>query len=162
MPLVFQSHDWDHGTFFGSVMRSIATSASDAVGLVNDPMAMKPFIGYNVKDYWQHWLDMGAKGGAKMPKIFHVNWFQKDSNGKFLWPGFGENSRVIKWVTERCAGTADAIDTPIGFVPTPASLDVAGLNITPEGVQALLKVEGPKWQLELDVCSFFCVLCTLV
>jgi len=155
MPLVFQSHDWAHGTFFGSIMRSIATSASDQVGLVNDPMAMKPFIGYNVKDYWAHWLEMGQHGGAKMPKIFHVNWFQKDDNGRFMWPGFGENSRVIKWVTERCAGTGAAIDTPIGFVPTTDALDISDLDLTPEQMARLLKVDKSKWLSELDAASKF-------
>jgi phosphoenolpyruvate carboxykinase (GTP) len=118
VPLVFQSFNWQHGTFIGAAMRSQATSASDQVGLVHDPMAMKPFIGYNVKDYFAHWLSL-EQSCSKLPKVFHVNWFRVDDTGRFIWPGFGENIRVLEWVFGRCAGTASATETPIGFVPTP-------------------------------------------
>ena len=112
-------------------------------------MAMLPFCGYNMADYWGHWLEIGKKGGGKLPKIFHVNWFRKSPEGEFLWPGFGENSRVLKWVFERCEGTAKAIDTPIGNVPAPDALDVSGLDVSEEDLAQLLSVDVDGWLDEI-------------
>ena len=114
VPLVTEANDWEHGVFLGSIMASETTAAQQgAVGNLRfDPMAMLPFCGYHMGDYFKHWLEMGEQGGDKMPRIFYVNWFRKDDQGKFVWPGFGENSRVLKWVFERCDGTADADETP--------------------------------------------------
>lgn len=163
MPLVFQSFNWQHGTFLGASMRSQATAAADQKGLVFDPMAMKPFIGYNVKDYWQHWLDM-ERPGVQLPKIFHVNWFQKNTAGKFIWPGFGENSRVLKWILERVDGTATAQQTPIGLVPTPNAVDLTNLDkFDAQQLASLLEVCPKAWAEEYKVCrvrwqcSLFCL-----
>ena len=122
VPLVFESFDWQHGVFLGSIMASETTAAAaGAVGnLRRDPFAMLPFCGYNMADYFAHWLEIGAAGDpAKLPKIFYVNWFRKDADGKLLWPGYGENSRVLEWVFERVSGGGDAVETPIGHVPAP-------------------------------------------
>src|SRR6266404_5903573 len=131
MPLVFEAFNWIHGVYVGATMGSEMTAA--AVGTVGqvrrDPMAMLPFCGYNMGDYFGHWLKIGATPGAKLPKIFFVNWFRKDEKGGFLWPGYGENSRVLKWVFERCNGTATAVDTPIGRLPRAEDLDIEGLDI---------------------------------
>ncbi len=138
VPLVYESRDWTHGTFIGATLSSETTAAATGqVGVVRrDPMAMLPFIGYHAGDYMQHWLDIGAKADAsKLPRIFGVNWFRRDEeDGSYLWPGFGENSRVLKWVVDRLEGEADAVSTPIGLVPTPDSLDVDGLDMTAEKV----------------------------
>jgi len=146
-PLVLESLGWEHGTFLGATMASEKTAA--AAGKVGelrfDPMAMLPFCGYHMGDYFQHWLDMGDAGGDAMPKIFYVNWFRKGSDGHWLWPGFGENSRVLKWVCQRCHGEADAVETPIGLLPTPASLDLDGLDIPEEDLADLLTVSAEKW-----------------
>ncbi|MFI4859968.1 MAG: phosphoenolpyruvate carboxykinase (GTP) [Phycisphaerales bacterium JB063] len=146
-PLALQSFGWDHGTFLGSTMASQKTAA--AAGKVGelrfDPMAMLPFCGYHMADYWQHWLDMGDRGGDKMPKVFYVNWFRQGSDGHWLWPGFGENSRVLKWVCERCDGQADAVETPIGMLPTPASLDLDGLDMPEKDLAELLEVDAGMW-----------------
>jgi len=146
-PLALESFNWTHGTFLGSTMASQKTAA--AAGKVGelrfDPMAMLPFCGYHMADYWQHWLDMGAKGGDKMPRIFYVNWFRRAADGHFLWPGFGENSRVLKWVCERCDGKADAVETPLGYLPTKASLDLTGLDIADADVEQLLDVNIDEW-----------------
>jgi phosphoenolpyruvate carboxykinase (GTP) len=152
VPLVHQGFDWDHGTFMGSIMASEKTAAAaGAVGqLRRDPMAMLPFCGYNMADYWAHWLKIGAKGDAdKLPKIFYVNWFRKDSNGRFLWPGYGENSRVLKWIVERVTGKAGAAETPIGYVPTADALDTDGLNIPDANLKQLLKVDPAEWLNEI-------------
>jgi len=152
VPLVYQGLDWDHGTFMGSIMASEKTAAAaGAVGqLRRDPMAMLPFCGYNMGDYFNHWLKIGAKADPdKLPKIFYVNWFRKDSNGRFLWPGYGENSRVLKWIVERVAGQADAAKTPIGYVPTTEALDTAGLDIPKDNLAQLLKVEPAEWLNEI-------------
>jgi phosphoenolpyruvate carboxykinase (GTP) len=116
-----------------------------------DPMAMLPFCGYHMGDYFAHWLKMGEKGGAKMPKIFYVNWFRKNGDGKFMWPGYSENARVLKWIFERCDGTAKAVDTPIGKLPAEGSLDVGGLKVAPEDVKELTKVDKEGWKAELPL-----------
>jgi phosphoenolpyruvate carboxykinase (GTP) len=150
-PLVYESFDWDHGTYIGATMASETTAAAtSAAGVLRrDPMAMIPFCGYNMADYFQHWMNVGKKG-KKLPKIFHVNWFRKDDAGKFLWPGFGENIRVLKWVLERCKGSADATKTPIGYVPTPESINLKGLNLEPKVVEELLAVKPSEWKQELE------------
>ncbi len=146
-PLVLEAFDWVHGTFLGSTMASEKTAA--AAGKVGelrfDPMAMLPFCGYHMGDYFQHWLDMGERGGKKMPKIFYVNWFRKDNKGHFLWPGYGENSRVLKWICQRCEGTAAAINTPIGYLPTPDALDLTGLDLSIADLAQLLRVDRDNW-----------------
>jgi phosphoenolpyruvate carboxykinase (GTP) len=127
-------------------------AATGQVGIVRrDPMAMLPFCGYNMGDYFGHYLDIGKKAGAKLPKIFYVNWFRQDENGKFLWPGYGENSRVLKWVFERCAGTRNAVETPIGRMPTPTDLDVRGLDIPAANLAKLLAVDLDGWLLEVPL-----------
>ncbi|OFL67978.1 MULTISPECIES: phosphoenolpyruvate carboxykinase (GTP) [unclassified Brevibacterium] len=151
MPLVTETHDWQHGVFMGSVLSSEQTAAAEGkVGVVRrDPMAMRPFIGYNVGDYFQHWLNIGKTEGAKLPKIFYVNWFRRDDDNSFLWPGFSENSRVLKWVFERVVGTADAVDTPLGKAPAEGALDVDGLDVTPEQLQKALAIKPEEWAEEL-------------
>lgn len=151
MPLVTETHDWQHGVFMGSVLSSEQTAAAEGkVGVVRrDPMAMRPFIGYNVGDYFQHWLNIGKTEGAKLPKIFYVNWFRRDDDNSFLWPGFSENSRVLKWVFERVAGTAEAVDTSLGKAPAEGALDVDGLDVTPEQLQKALAIKPEEWAEEL-------------
>jgi phosphoenolpyruvate carboxykinase (GTP) len=152
VPLITEAFDWEHGVFLGSIMASETTAAqAGAVGNVRrDPFAMLPFCGYNMADYLGHWLDLGAKADAsKLPKIFHVNWFRKNANGRFLWPGFGENSRVLAWVCRRVAGTAEAAETPIGLVPGPKALDTAGLDVDDEDLATLLTVDADEWRAEL-------------
>ncbi|OFT96071.1 phosphoenolpyruvate carboxykinase (GTP) [Brevibacterium sp. HMSC22B09] len=151
MPLVTETHDWQHGVFMGSVLSSEQTAAAEGkVGVVRrDPMAMRPFIGYNVGDYFQHWLNIGKTEGAKLPKIFYVNWFRRDDDNSFLWPGFSENSRVLKWVFERVAGTAEAVDTPLGKAPAEGALDVDGLDVTPEQLQKALAIKPEEWAEEV-------------
>ncbi|MDD6034127.1 MAG: phosphoenolpyruvate carboxykinase (GTP), partial [Oscillospiraceae bacterium] len=147
-PLVYQSFDWKHGTFVGSIMASETTAAAaGAVGVVRrDPMAMLPFCGYNMGDYWQHWLDMGEKLGDKAPKIFHVNWFRTDEDGHFIWPGFGDNMRVRMWIRARCDGKADAVETPIGYEPKPEDINIEGLkDITVDTIKDLLSVDKESW-----------------
>ena len=147
-PLVYQSFDWKHGTFVGSIMASETTAAAaGAVGVVRrDPMAMLPFCGYNMGDYWQHWLDMGEKLGDKAPKIFHVNWFRTDDQGHFIWPGFGDNMRVLMWILKRCKGEVDAVETPIGYLPKPEDIDITGLDgITLDTIKGLLTVDKDLW-----------------
>lgn len=157
VPLVAQARDWQHGgVFMGSTCASETTAAAaGAVGVVRrDPFAMLPFMGYNAGDYTQHWLDMGAKGGGdKMPAIFFVNWFRKSADGKFLWPGFGDNSRVLKWIVERLEGKSEAVDTPpAGLVPAPpGSLDVEGLDITQADLDAAVKVDKEEWRAEVPL-----------
>ena len=154
IPLVTQSRDWQHGVFMGATLSSETTAAATgAVGVVRrDPMAMLPFIGYNAGDYFAHWIDMGKGADAsKLPKIFYVNWFRRDADGGFLWPGFGENSRVLKWVMERLDGTAGAVETPIGHVPGEGSLDVDGLDLTADQVTAALQVDRQEWAAEIPL-----------
>lgn len=151
IPLVTEAFDWTHGTFLGSITSSETTfAAAGKVGqLRRDPMAMLPFCGYHMGDYFSHWLKVGAATDpSKLPKIYYVNWFRRDAQGKFLWPGYGENSRVLKWVFERVNGTADAVDTPIGRVPAPGSLDVSGLDLPGAELEELLKVDLEGWIAE--------------
>ena len=147
-PLVYQSFNWQHGTFVGSVMASETTAAAaGAVGVVRrDPMAMRPFVGYNMGDYWKHWLDMGKKI-AHAPGIFHVNWFRTDENGHFVWPGFGDNFRVLLWILDRCEGKVDAVKTAIGYVPKPEDINLEGIsgNVTTDTVRDLLTVDTEAW-----------------
>jgi len=154
IPLVHESFDWKHGVFLGSIMGSEITAAaiSDKIGQVRrDPFAMLPFIGYNVSDYLQHWLDVGAKSTEdKLPKIFYVNWFRKDKAGKWLWPGYGENSRVLKWICERVSGEGKAVKTPIGYMPTADAIDVNGLDVSDSDMQELLKVNKDEWLNEVE------------
>jgi len=152
VPLVFQSFSWDHGVFLGSIMASETTAAAaGAVGnLRRDPFAMLPFCGYNMADYFAHWLDIGqGTDPEKLPKIFYVNWFRKDADGRWLWPGYGENSRVLEWVFERVAGRGEAEETPIGFVPTPSSINTEGLAVSEADMAILLTVDPEEWREEV-------------
>jgi phosphoenolpyruvate carboxykinase (GTP) len=151
VPLVMEALNWVHGTFLGSVMASEKTAAAaDAKGDIRrDPMAMLPFCGYHMGDYFAHWLKMGEKGGAKMPKIFQVNWFRKNAAGKFMWPGYSDNSRVLKWIFERCDGKAEAVETPIGKLPAEGSLDTKGLKINADDLKSLNSVDKEGWKSEL-------------
>ncbi len=146
-PLVYQSTDWQNGTFVGSIMASETTAAAaGAVGVVRrDPMAMRPFVGYDMGDYWAHWLEMG-KRIPNPPKIFNVNWFRTDDEGHFIWPGFGDNMRVLMWILARCEGKVDAKKTPIGYVPFVSDLDLNGLDISTETVEGLLDVDTDLWK----------------
>jgi phosphoenolpyruvate carboxykinase (GTP) len=149
-PLVYQSFDWKHGVFVGSTMASETTAAATgAVGVVRrDPMAMLPFCGYHMGDYFAHWLEMGEKLGDKAPKIFNVNWFRTDDEGHFIWPGFGDNMRVLMWIVDRCKGTADAVETPIGYEPKPEDINIEGLDIDLDTVKGLLNVDVELWKEE--------------
>ncbi|PZS10516.1 MAG: phosphoenolpyruvate carboxykinase, partial [Solirubrobacterales bacterium] len=153
VPLVAEARDWEHGVFLASIMSSETTAAAaGAVGKLRfDPMAMLPFCGYNMADYFAHWLELGRREGAKLPKIFYVNWFRKDDDGKFLWPGFGENSRVLAWVFRRCEGSAEAVETVIGLVPAVGrdGLDVDGLDVDAGAMERLLAVDPEGWALQL-------------
>ena len=152
-PLVYQSRDWNHGVFVGSAMASETTAAaSGAVGVVRrDPMAMLPFCGYNMADYWQHWFNMGEKLGDKAPKIFNVNWFRKDENGNFMWPGFGDNLRVLEWILKRCDGTVGAKETAIGYLPEPTDIDLEGIEgVTEESLASILDVDKELWRGEAE------------
>ena len=153
VPLVSEALSWEHGVFLGSVMSSEKTAAAaGTIGQVRrDPFAMLPFCGYNFGDYFQHWLDIGNEPGAKLPKLFYVNWFRKDEDGRFIWPGFGENTRVLKWVLERIAGSTDAIETPIGMVPKSQDIDISGLDLTSQQLETLLAVDQNEWQEELSL-----------
>ena len=153
VPLVTESFNWQHGTFMGATVSSETTAAAAGkVGqLRHDPMAMLPFCGYNMGDYFAHFLNMGQRPGAKLPKVFYVNWFRTDENSKFLWPGFGENSRVLKWIFERCDGKVHAVDTPIGRLPEPADIDTTGLDIPSSNVAKLLSVDVDGWLAEVPL-----------
>ncbi len=153
VPLVAEARDWTHGTFMGSIISSEKTAAAAGkIGeLRRDPMAMLPFCGYNMGDYWNHWLDVGKRQGAQLPLVYYVNWFRKNDKGKFLWPGFGENSRVLKWIFERCNGAADAVETPIGSLPTHDALDLEGLNLDSADLDSLLTVDRNGWLQELPL-----------
>ncbi len=153
VPLVFEAFDWQHGTFIGSIASSERTAAAaGTVGeLRRDPMAMLPFCGYNMGDYFAHWLEMGKNTDAsKLPKIFYVNWFRKDEDGGWLWPGFGENSRVLKWIVERVSGNGQAVETPIGYLPTAGAIDTGGLDVTDDQMAELLNVNVEEWLNEIE------------
>ena len=158
-PLVYQSRDWEHGVFVGSIMASETTAAATGkVGVVrHDPMAMRPFCGYHMGEYFQHWLDMGKKLGDKAPKIFNVNWFRLDDEGNFIWPGFGDNMRVLEWIIDRCEGKVDAKDTAIGYVPNVEDIDIEGLNdVTTDTIAELLNVDKDVWTAEAaDIEDFY-------
>ncbi len=149
-PLVYQARDWEHGVFIGATMASETTAAAaGAVGVVRrDPMAMIPFCGYNMGDYFAHWLEMGKKI-PNPPKIFHVNWFRLDDNGKFMWPGFGDNMRVLNWIVERCEGRAEAVEKEIGYLPQASDINVEGLDLSEEALNELLSVDKAVWKEEL-------------
>jgi phosphoenolpyruvate carboxykinase (GTP) len=154
IPLVTEARDWVHGVYLGATLSSETTAAAAGkVGVVRrDPMAMLPFIGYHAGDYFRHWIEMGKGAGgdaANLPKIFYVNWFRRGADGRFLWPGFGENARVLKWIVERIQGTAGAVDSPIGQVPTVESLDLDGLDLAVEDVAAALRVDVDEWRAEI-------------
>ena len=152
VPLVNEARDWRHGVFLGSVMGSEKTAAATGnLGqLRRDPMAMLPFCGYNMADYWAHWLHIGERQGARLPRIYMVNWFRKSPGGDFLWPGYGENGRVLKWIFERCEGTAKAVETPIGNLPTRDAIDLDGLDeVSPEDLEELLRVDTEGWTAEV-------------
>ncbi len=157
VPLVTQALDWDHGVYMGATAASEPTAAALDVKaqLRRDPFAMLPFCAYNMGDYWQHWFEMGDKLGDKAPKCFYVNWFRKTPDGKWLWPGFGDNSRVLKWMCERVDGKAGAIETPIGFMPTKSDLDLTGLDISDEDMEILLSVNKDEWRAELPEVEEF-------
>ena len=156
-PLVYQSRSWKHGVFVGSTMASETTAAAaGAVGVVRrDPMAMLPFCGYHLGDYFAHWLEMGEKLGDKAPKIFNVNWFRTDDDGKFIWPGYGDNMRVLMWILGRCDGSAEAAETPIGYEPRPCDIEREGLDLSEETVAELLSVDKELWRQEADGISEF-------
>jgi len=154
VPLVTEARDWQHGVFMGATLSSETTAAATgAVGVVRrDPMAMLPFIGYNAGDYFAHWIEVGKSADAvKLPKIFYVNWFRRDAEGNFTWPGFGENIRVLKWALDRIEGKAAAVDTPIGRVPTPEALDTEGLDMSADELQKALTVNVAEWQAEIPL-----------
>jgi phosphoenolpyruvate carboxykinase (GTP) len=151
VPLVTQARDWSHGVLMGAAMASETTAAATGqVGVVRrDPMAMKPFCGYHFGDYWAHWLSFD-RPGAQLPKIFQVNWFRRADDGHFLWPGFGDNLRVLEWILGRCDGSAGARDTPIGYLPAADDLDLDGLDLPAADVDALLAVDADGWRAEAD------------
>jgi phosphoenolpyruvate carboxykinase (GTP) len=151
VPLVHEALDWEHGVFLGSIMGSETTAAAAGeVGKLRfDPMAMLPFCGYHMGDYFAHWLRIGEREGATLPKIFMVNWFRKDEDGSFLWPGYGENSRVLAWVFRRCDDEADALETPIGWLPTADALETDGLDLSPEALAELLRFDPDAWRAQL-------------
>jgi phosphoenolpyruvate carboxykinase (GTP) len=155
VPLVFQSNDWVHGVFLGSIMASETTAAqAGAVGnLRRDPFAMLPFCGYNMADYFAHWLKIGATAAdpEKLPKIFYVNWFRKGEDGKFLWPGYGENSRVLEWIFNRITGKGEAVETAIGALPAPGGIDIENIDVSKEDMDELLRVDEDGWRAEVPL-----------
>ena len=154
IPLVMQSRDWEHGVFMAATLSSETTAAATGqVGVVRrDPFAMLPFIGYHVADYINHWLKIGKKTSPdKLPKIFYVNWFRRGKDGSFLWPGYGENSRILKWAIERIEGKADAVETPLGFTPAPGALDMEGIAMTQEQINEALRVDRDEWRAEIPL-----------
>jgi phosphoenolpyruvate carboxykinase (GTP) len=158
VPLVFESYSWDHGVFLGATAASETTSANiGSVGnLRRDPFAMKPFLAYHMGDYFQHWLNMGDRLGKKAPRIFYANWFRKSSEGKFLWPGFSENSRVLKWMCDRVDGKIGAKETPIGLMPKDGDLDLMRLDISGENMKALMDADLREWRAEAsDIEKYF-------
>ena len=157
VPLANEASDWAQGIFFGATIASERTAAATGkIGqLRRDPMAMSPFCGYNMADYWNHWLSIGQRAGAKLPKIYCVNWFRKGANGQFMWPGFGENSRVLEWIFNRCHGTGKAIDTAIGNLPTPDAINFTGLGLSEETISALLRVDIEGWLNEIPMINAY-------
>jgi phosphoenolpyruvate carboxykinase (GTP) len=159
VPLVHEAFDWAHGVFLGSIMASETTAAATgAVGeLRRDPFAMLPFCGYNMADYWAHWLSLPARTDTtKLPRVFYVNWFRKSADGHWLWPGFGENSRVLEWVFERCSGRGEVVETPIGYLPAPGTIDTEGLDVPEEDMSELLRVDRDEWRAELPpIAEYF-------
>jgi phosphoenolpyruvate carboxykinase (GTP) len=154
VPLVTESFDWEHGVFMGSTVSSEQTAAAEgSVGeLRRDPFAMLPFCGYNMADYWTHWLKIGQFTSAdKLPRVYQVNWFRKDRDGRYIWPGFGDNSRVLDWVIRRVAGEADAVETPIGRIPAEGELDLEGVDISDEQLAELFAVNAESWLAEADL-----------
>jgi phosphoenolpyruvate carboxykinase (GTP) len=153
IPLVHQSRNWNHGVFLGSIVGSEVTAAviSDQVGQVRrDPFAMLPFCGYHMGDYFKHWIDIGKKSTEdKLPKIFYVNWFRKDAEGNFMWPGYGDNSRVLAWIFDRCDGKDNAVETEIGFMPKPEAINVEGLDVKPAALKEILSVDKEGWKKEI-------------
>lgn len=159
-PLVYQSTSWQNGTFVGSIMASETTAAAaGAVGVVRrDPMAMRPFVGYNMGDYFAHWLEMG-KRIPNPPKIFHVNWFRTDNEGHFIWPGFGDNMRVLLWILDRCEGKVDAVESPIGYLPKPEDINIEGLDLTQETLKDLLSVDADSWKADItNIKEFYALI----
>jgi phosphoenolpyruvate carboxykinase (GTP) len=156
-PLVSEAFDWEHGVFLGATMSSETTAAAAGeVGQLRfDPMAMLPFCGYNMADYFEHWLEMARRHSGRMPRIFVVNWFRKDADGKFLWPGFGENSRVLEWVFRRCDGEGEVVETPIGLVPADGELNLEGLDVSAEAMRELLTVDSDKVNAQLPQVEEF-------
>jgi phosphoenolpyruvate carboxykinase (GTP) len=153
VPLVIESFDWDHGVFLGVNIASEKTAAAEGtVGeLRHDPFAMLPFCGYNMGDYFTYWLKIGhTHDPAKLPRLFYVNWFRKDASGRFVWPGFGENIRVLRWIIGRLSGQAEAVATPIGYLPAPGSLDLDGLKVSWADLALLLTVDTEAWKLEAE------------
>ncbi|CUI16000.1 phosphoenolpyruvate carboxykinase [Candidatus Protochlamydia naegleriophila] len=152
VPLISEAFNWQHGTFFGASVSSETTAAAtgDVGRLRHDPFAMLPFCGYNMGDYFDHWLQMGKREGVALPKIYYVNWFRKGEKGEYLWPGFGENSRVLKWIFERTQGQADAVKTPIGYLPTEQAIDTTGLSLVSNAMEQLLKVDSEAWLKEVE------------
>jgi phosphoenolpyruvate carboxykinase (GTP) len=150
-PLVFEATSWRHGVLVGAGVASETTAASAGeVGVVRrDPMAMKPFCGYNFADYWAHWLSFGERSDS-LPRIFHVNWFRRDAAGQFLWPGFGENLRVLRWIIDRCEKRAAAVETPIGFLPAPGSLDTTKLDVSDATLAELTTIDPEQWKVEIE------------
>jgi phosphoenolpyruvate carboxykinase (GTP) len=150
-PLVYQAKSWNHGVLVGAGVASETTSANigEVCVVRRDPMAMKPFCGYNFADYWAHWLSF-AQRTETLPGIFHVNWFRQDQDGKFLWPGFGENLRVLHWIIERCEGRIDAVETPIGYLPNAGDLNTDGLDISHQDLHMLTSIDTHQWQAEMQ------------
>jgi len=155
-PLVYEARSWQHGVLVGAGMASETTAAAVGdVGVVRrDPMAMKPFCGYNFADYWRHWLEVGEKA-SRLPRVFHVNWFRQDAAGKYIWPGFGENLRVLRWIVDRCEGRVDAHATPIGLLPRPEDLDLDGLTLDQDSVRQLLTVDRAAWRQEIEAIGSY-------
>ena len=158
VPLVTEAFDWEHGVFMGSSVASEGTAAAEnKVGeLRRDPFAMLPFCGYNMGDYFAHWLSMGGRtDAAKLPRLYFVNWFRKNEDGKFVWPGFGDNARVLKWIAGRLDGEAEAVDTPVGRVPTREALDLSGLDLSDADLSTLLDVDADVWAEEAALIPAF-------
>ena len=157
MPLVYQAFDWNHGVFMGSIVGSEVTAAAIGLkaGVRRDPFAMLPFCGYHMGDYFGHWVTIGknAPDKTKLPMIFNVNWFRKGPDGKFLWPGYGDNIRILKWIFERAEGTAGAVETPIGLLPEKGSIDISGLSDMADKMDNILKVDKAEWLDECDLIA---------